>query len=167
MSPVTKSQKTAKKTEIPEYDVAFIGQSFPVNDLRAITIEPTALFACAGEIGNFNLSYQQKTNSQQVRVANIVINLPYQEELPREVGQSLSDVSVNSFSPATNEPLIIIQDYPQLTDPVFSQKGLQVALQAREEADEREIYYFYQAMRFPEASDELFCCRPGTEYCFF
>ena len=141
-----------------QYEVAFIGQPLQSENLDSVTVAPEKLSNCRGEIGDFTLTLKKNGSETggQIRAQNIVINLPFQEELPVEEGYSLSDELGPVLAEEREEPLIIIQDYPDLSAAAASQWGLQAALSAREKDSQRDIYYFYKAMRFMDENDELY-----------
>ncbi len=142
---------------IAHYDVAYIGQALKENELSQVTLPASSLTECRGEIGNFTLSYQAEEELDQIQTSNVVINLPHQEELPVEGCLSLTGVGDEFLAEADGDkPLIIIQDYQELSAAALSQRGLKLALQAKSEDPAREVYYFYQAMRFMDDNDELY-----------
>ncbi len=141
-----------------QYEVAFVGQPLECDNLDSVTVAPEKLSSCRGEIGNFTLALKKNGSEEngQIKAQNIVINLPFQEELPVEDCYSLHDELDPVLDEESEEPLIIIQDYPELSAAAVSKWGLQTALSAREKDAQREIYYFYKAMRFMEENDELY-----------
>ena len=141
-----------------QYEVAFIGQPLQSEQFDSVTVAPQKLKDCRGEIGDFTLALKKNgsQSKKQISAQNIVINLPFQEELPVEEAYSLSGKLDQVLGEDSEKPLIIIQDYPELSAAAVSKWGLQTALSAREQAPRREIYYFYKAMRFIEDNDELY-----------
>ncbi len=139
---------------IEQYDVAYIGQALPDDELSQVTIPVSALTECRGEIGDFTLSFQAEDDLKQVRASNIVINLKHQEELPVDCCTSLLEAEANLAE--EEEPLIIVQDYQDLSAAALSKEGLELALEVKESNPAREVYYFYQAMRFMDNNDELY-----------
>ncbi len=141
-----------------QYDVVYIGQPLEDDSLNFTSIEPENLAGCRGEIGDFTLKLTAggEEAENKLSAASIVINLPYREELPLEEADSLSGDLSHLLEDGSEKPLIIIQDYPDLSPAAVSKWGLEAALKARENSEQRDIYYFYKAMRFMEENDELY-----------
>ncbi len=140
-----------------QYDVVYIGESLEEEELSSTSISPEILSSCRGEIGGFELGIKDNGEvNESLSAASIVINLPFQEELPVETGHSLTDDLEDILEEDSDEPLLIVQDYPELSPAAISSWGLKTALEAREKSPERDIYYFYKAMRFMENNDELY-----------
>ncbi len=149
-----------------EYDVAYIGRSLDDDGLNSIKISTADLIDCRGEIGDFTLSYLDDGQLKECKAANIVINLSHQYEISEEFEkscQSLIEFSVEELNQENftenkndNTPLIIIQDYPELSPAVLSKIGLKKVLEVKEKYPDREVYYFYQALRFMEDNDQLY-----------
>ncbi len=140
-----------------QYDVAYVGQSLSEEELDSVCLTPGELSACRGEIGDFTLKLKKngRETAGEVRAKNVVINPSYEEELPVEEACSLFE-DYSALLEEKDDPLIIVQDYPRLSAAVMSKKGLKAALAAREEAPEREIYYFHKSIRFADENDELY-----------
>lgn len=137
---------------IPEYELAWIGAKVET-DFKDIQISAEDLVACQGEIGDFTLTCNDQSNPAEIEAANIIINLPYQEEIAIDGGTSLL---ADSYQLEAEKPVIILQDYPDLSAAFISQKGLERSLEIKNEYPDKEVYYLYQAMRFLEDNDRLY-----------
>ncbi len=135
-----------------KFELAWIGDK-EETDFESIQISAEDLVACQGEIGDFKLICNKENQPEEINVANIIINLPYQEEPVLEKADSLfsDDYDINE-----DKPVIILQDYPELSAAVISQAGLEKALEIKDNYPDKEVYYLYQAMRFIEDNDRLY-----------
>ncbi|MGM0420121.1 MAG: hydrogenase iron-sulfur subunit [Bacillota bacterium] len=138
--------------DVEKYQLAWIGRSVET-DFASITLTPDQIVSCRGEIGDFTLTCQIEQQEEKVKVSNIIINLPYQQELAEKGWFSLLS---EDYTISEDEPVIILQDYPDLSAAVMSQAGLKRALEIKADHPEKEVYYLYQAMRFMEDNDHLY-----------
>lgn len=136
----------------PKYELAWIGDKLE-SDFKDIQISVEDLVACQGEIGNFILTCNDQNNPTEIETANIIINLPFQEDTLIDDAVSLLD---DNYRLDAEEPVIILQDYPDLSAAFISQKGLERSLEIKNNYPDKEVYYFYQAMRFLEDNDRLY-----------
>lgn len=137
---------------IKEYEIAWIGESVET-DFNSITLTPSELISCRGEIGDFQLEYKHNDRTNKIKVSNIVINLPHFAEMYND---SWSSLFAGDPELKDDEAVIILQDYPQLSAAAVSHIALKKALKLKREDPEREVYYLYQAMRFMEDNDQLY-----------
>ncbi|MFN2363673.1 MAG: hydrogenase iron-sulfur subunit [Halarsenatibacteraceae bacterium] len=137
---------------ITEYELAWIGDRVETN-FKDIQISAKDLVACQGEIGDFILTFNDQNNPAEIKAANIIINLPYQEEAVIDDGFSLLN---DNYILEADRPVIILQDYPDLSAAFISQTALKRSLEIKKDNPAKEVYYFYQAMRFLEDNDRLY-----------
>ena len=135
-----------------KYELAWIGDKVET-DFNDIQIHVRDLVACQGEIGDFILTCNDENNPVEIEAANIIINLPYQEESVIEGATSLLN---DNYLLEVDEPAIIIQDYPDLSPAFISKQALERSLEIKNDYPDKEVYYLYQAMRFLEDNDRLY-----------
>ena len=136
----------------PKYELAWIGDKVET-DFKDIQISAKDLVACQGEVGDFILTCNDRNNPVEIEAANIIINLPYQEETVIEGADSLLN---DNYYLKDDEPAIIVQDYPDLSPAFISKVALKRSLEIKNNYPDQEVYYLYQAMRFLEDNDRLY-----------
>lgn len=136
----------------PKYELAWIGDKVET-DFKDIQISAKDLVACQGEVGDFILTCNDRNNPAKIEAANIIINLPYQEEPVIEGADSLLN---DNYYLKDDEPAIIVQDYPDLSPAFISKVALKRSLEIKNNYPDKEVYYLYQAMRFLEDNDRLY-----------
>jgi len=136
----------------PKYELAWIGDKVET-DFKDIQISAKDLVACQGEVGDFILTCNDRNNPAKIEAANIIINLPYQEEPVIEGADSLLN---DNYYIKDDEPAIIVQDYPDLSPAFISKAALKRSLEIKNNYPDKEVYYLYQAMRFLEDNDRLY-----------
>ncbi|MFW5790005.1 MAG: hydrogenase iron-sulfur subunit [Bacillota bacterium] len=137
---------------IPEYELAWIGDKVETN-FKDIQISAQNLVACQGEIGDFILTCNDQNNPAEIKAENIIINLPYQEE---PVIEGVTSLLNDNYNLDVDMPAVILQDYPDLSAAFISRDGLKRSLEIKNDYPDKEVYYFYQAMRFLEDNDRLY-----------
>jgi Pyruvate/2-oxoacid:ferredoxin oxidoreductase delta subunit/coenzyme F420-reducing hydrogenase delta subunit len=135
------------------YDVMFIGEKIKSPELKSLCVSPDSLIECKGEIGNFQIEYEKNDSIHNETVKNIVINLEAIRENP------LSEtLNLNNYLDGIdeNEDIIFIQDYQKISPAIINRETLNAAIRAKEEFENKEIYFLYRSMRFIEDNDNLF-----------
>lgn len=140
------------------YDVVFIGDNIAASpELETAAINAQQLVSCRGEIGDFKIKYREQGKNNQIleeKTKTIVINIKARRKSPFCGNVYTFDDDPEAVQ--SDDDLIFIQDYEDLSPAIMSSQGLNKALLFNEKHPENEVYYCYRSLRFIEDNDRLF-----------